>query len=97
MEGKLTRIGPVSYGKIMMPGMALFGLIYGLIMAIVVNFGGGTGTEVTGFEPLASLSWGLIIVFPILYGIIGFLMGVCTAAVYNLLASWVGGIVVKIE
>ena len=40
---------------------------------------------------------GAIILFPILYGIVGGIAGVIGAAVYNLAAGWVGGLEVDIS
>ena len=34
----------------------------------------------------------LIILFPILYAVMGFIGGIISAAIYNLIASWTGGI-----
>ena len=97
MEGKLTRIGPVSYGKIMGVGMALFGLVFGLIMAIAISIGGAMVGKAAGLGSLAGIGWALVIVLPITYGIMGFLIGLISAALYNLFAKIVGGIEVKIE
>ena len=40
---------------------------------------------------------GSIILFPILYGILGFLGGLITALPYNLIARFVGGIELELE
>jgi hypothetical protein len=38
-----------------------------------------------------------IIVFPIMYGLIGRVIASIVAALYNLAASWVGGLHVEVE
>lgn len=46
---------------------------------------------------IMGMGFGLIIIAPIMYGIMGFLVGVVGAFVYNLVAGWVGGIEVEVE
>jgi hypothetical protein len=49
----------------------------------------------------AAIATGLMIGFgimmPVIYGVMGFLIGVIGAAIYNLIASWIGGIEVEVE
>jgi hypothetical protein len=40
---------------------------------------------------------GSIIIFPILYGLIGGVVVAIVAAIYNLAASWVGGLQIDLE
>jgi hypothetical protein len=40
---------------------------------------------------------GFGIMMPVVYGVIGFVFGVIGAAIYNLIASWIGGIEVEVE
>ena len=40
---------------------------------------------------------GSIILFPIVYGIMGFIGGLITAVLYNLLAGFVGGIEMELQ
>ncbi|MFM8912259.1 MAG: hypothetical protein ACKOE6_04970 [Flammeovirgaceae bacterium] len=47
-----------------------------------------------GFGGFGFLS---IIIFPILYGGIGFVAGLIGAAIYNLIAGWVGGIKIELK
>ncbi len=54
--------------------------------------------------PLAAplgMAIGLMIVFglmiPVMYGVMGFIFGVIGAAIYNLIAGWIGGIEVEVE
>ena len=48
-----------------------------------------------------ALTAGLVFItglfFPIFYGMMGFIFGVITAAIYNVVAHWVGGIEVEVE
>jgi hypothetical protein len=43
------------------------------------------------------MGFGLLIFAPILYAAMGFLTGLIGALVYNLAASWLGGIEVEVE
>jgi len=80
--------------------LAFIGLIIGFFFGIIMSFAGmvAGGMENNYFLG-AGLSSGLgffaIVLFPIFYGIIGFVAGALGAVFYNLIASWVGG--VKIE
>jgi len=38
-----------------------------------------------------------IVFVPIIYGVIGFIIGVIGALLYNLVAKWVGGIEIELE
>ena len=37
------------------------------------------------------------ILMPVIYGVMGFIGGVIGAAVYNLVARWIGGIELEVE
>jgi hypothetical protein len=37
------------------------------------------------------------ILMPVIYGVMGFIGGVISAAVYNLVARWIGGIELEVE
>jgi hypothetical protein len=41
--------------------------------------------------------FGMGILMPVIYGVMGFIGGVIGAAVYNLVARWIGGIEVEVE
>jgi hypothetical protein len=82
----VRRVGVMSVGKI---GLVTYGLIAGVVgvlAALVTLFTTG---------PLAAL--GLLIGIPIGYGVIGFLGGIFTAWLYNLVAGWVGGIKIELS
>ena len=87
---KVKRIGVLSLAKILGLLYAVLGLIFGALFAVLSLFGFNAG-ETGLFFGTAS-----IIIFPILYGIMGFIGGAISAFFYNLVAKWIGGIEVEI-
>ena len=54
----------------------------------------------TGGPPaalIAAMMFGFGIFMPVFYGVFGFIFGVISAAIYNLIARWIGGIEVEVE
>ena len=98
----LKRIEPGSAFKVGIVVYAFLGLIVGICMALFsmiagslgnLASGGALGARALGF----GFGAGAIIIFPILYGVLGGIAGAIGAAVYNLVASWVGGLEVDIS
>ena len=99
----VKRIAPGSAFKVGMVVYAFLGLIVGICVALfsmvagslgsLAGDGGVPGARALGF----GFGFSAIIIFPILYGIIGGIGGVIGAAVYNLAAGWVGGLEVDIS
>ncbi|HYR73558.1 MAG TPA: hypothetical protein VEP12_19390 [Candidatus Acidoferrum sp.] len=82
----LNRIGPLSAAKVVAVLYAIFGLIMGAFFSIAALFrpdGGGLGAM-----------WGVaaVVIFPVLYGVLGFLVTLLTTWLYNVVAGAVGGI-----
>ena len=82
----LNRIGPLSAAKVVAVLYAIFGLIMGAFFSIAALFrpdGGGMGAM-----------WGVaaVVIFPVLYGVLGFLVTLLTTWLYNVVAGAVGGI-----
>jgi len=89
------KFGILSVANISALLYAIFGLIAGLFIALLSALFSAVGED---FTPLTfGLGFFSIIVFPIAYGVIGFIGGVIGAALYNLIARWVGGIQVELE
>ena len=86
---KVKRIGVLSLAKILGILYAIFGLVFGILFTIFGSAGFGVGMGPT----FGSVS---IIIFPILYGIMGFIGGLITAFFYNLVAGKVGGLEVEL-
>src|SRR2546427_2693974 len=94
----VKRIEPGSAFKVGLVVYAFLGLIVGICMALFSMVAGSLGSLAGGGVPGArSLGFGFglgaIIIFPILYGIVGGIGGGIPAGGSNLPAGWVGGVV----
>ncbi len=87
----IKKIGVLSFAKIEAVLMAIVGLAYGIIFAV---FGGGALTEAgaigAGYGVLG------IIILPIMYAVMGFVLGAVGAYLYNLVAKRIGGIEIEL-
>jgi hypothetical protein len=95
---EIKRIGILSMAKIYGLTMAILGLIIGIFIGFIMFFIGsfvGTSHGITPFFG-PTLGIGGFIIMPIIYGLLGFILGALCAVLYNLLASWVGGIEIEI-
>lgn len=94
----VKRIGPLSLAKISFALYLLIGLIVGAFVALI-SLTGVALADRGGAGPFLGMALGLgaIIVLPIFYGILGFLIGLISAAVYNLAAGMVGGVEIDLQ
>ena len=96
---RIKRIAPLQFGKVL-------AVLYGLLSLIIVPFytmflalasfappqrGGGAPTIMLGFGVI------MILILPVFYACMGFIFGVISAFIYNLVASWIGGIEIELE
>lgn len=87
MKKQLIRISVLQSSKIMTALYVLMGFIYTLIGIPMIIFGGNQLRMVGTFYLL----------MPVITGIFGFIFFVIFAAIYNLLAKWLGGFEVEIK
>ena len=94
----VRRVGPLSLAKIMGVLYVLVGLCFGAIVSLISIVGGAL---VPNDEPggMVGMLFGAaaIIVFPIFYGVLGFVMTLIGAALYNVVASMVGGVELDVQ
>jgi hypothetical protein len=91
-------VGLFSLAKILGIIYAFFGFLVGLFFSFFALMGAILGTTFADSpEPLVGIIFGAgsVFLFPIFYGILGFIGGIITAGIYNITANWVGGL--KIE
>jgi hypothetical protein len=92
----VRRIEPFSAAKV---GGMLYAIL-GLIAAVLITLfssaiGGMMGTSGAGMGAMFGI--GSIILFPILYGICGFILTLIMSVVYNAAAKFVGGIEIQVD
>ena len=89
----LRRLGILSLAKVTAIIMAVIGLIVGVFFALFAGVGALSGMPMW----FGGLGIAALILFPLLYAIIGFIYGAIVAAVYNVAASLVGGVELEFE
>lgn len=95
----LNKIDPLSVAKL----EGIIGVVVGLILGVIfASFGVMSGlypSESAMFANSMFANLGVvgIIVLPIFYGVTMFLAGLIGAWIYNLIASWVGGVKLQLE
>jgi hypothetical protein len=96
----LKKVGVLSCGKVLGTLYALLGLLIGAVVSIVAIVGAAIGSA-SGESPQAFLGllFGIaaIVAMPLLYGGMGFVGGLISAALYNIIAGFVGGLEVELE
>ena len=80
---------------------AALGLLFVPFFAVAAIFGAFAEHAAQGRSGSAAIAGGLFLVmslmFPIFYGAMGFIFGVVTAAIYNLVAGWIDCLEVEVE
>ena len=93
----ITRVGPLSVAKIAGILYAVIGLIIGAFFSLFSWVGGlaamANNDGAGGFAAIFGI--GAIILAPIFYGCLGFVMTLIMAALFNVAAGIVGGVEVE--
>jgi Na+-transporting NADH:ubiquinone oxidoreductase subunit NqrD len=94
MTTRLRSVNPLQLGLVFGLVYAVLAFVFALLYAL---FGAAilSHTGVLGMMP--AMGFGLVIVAPIMYFVIGFIVFVIVGALYNLVAGWIGGIEVTFE
>ena len=93
----INRIGPLSCARIAGALYAVIGLIAGAFLSLFSLAGAFGGLSSDSALPAALFGVGSIIILPIFYGVIGFVGSLVGAALYNAVASVVGGIEIDLQ
>jgi hypothetical protein len=90
----ITRVGPLSVAKIAGVLYAVIGLVIGAVFSLFAMVGGlaaaANNDGAGGFAAIFGM--GAIILLPIFYGCLGFVMTAIMAALFNVVAGIVGGV-----
>lgn len=97
----IKQIGVFSSGKIIGLIYALIGLLIGGLFSLFALISSAIGLAASGGETEAWIGAlfgvGAVIIFPIFYGVLGFVGGLLSALLYNLVAGLVGGLEIEVE
>ena len=93
----IKRIGPMSCAKITGTLYAAMGLVFGAIFSLLALAGGSAPDNSDAAGLGAMIGVGAIIIFPILYGCIGFVATIIAVWLYNVMAGLVGGIEMDVQ
>jgi hypothetical protein len=92
----IHRIGPMSLAKLSGTLYAILGLIIGALFSLAAMAGAiASGDDNAGMFG-AMFGIGAIVLFPLLYGCMGFIVSLIGAWLYNMLAGMVGGVEVDV-
>jgi hypothetical protein len=95
----VRRLGVWSIARIYGALSGAFGLIAGVILALLSMVGAGlasrSGDAPAFLGPLLGI--GAIVFLPLLYGVMGLVAGALSAVLYNVFAGMVGGIELDIQ
>jgi hypothetical protein len=101
---RVKRIGIGSAAKLSGAMYGAAGLIFGVIFGVAALIGAGFASQFAADSADAPPAFfgalfgvGAIFLFPLLYGLLGLVIGTITAALYNLFARLVGGLEVDLE
>lgn len=94
----IEHIGSLSLAKVLGGIYAAIGLVVGALFTLFALIGAAAGVssdpETAWIAPLFGVA--AIVVFPLLYGAMAFVMGLVASGLYNLIAARVGGIEVTL-
>ena len=93
----IRRVEPLAAAKVLGLVYVAFGLVIGVIFAVFSLLGGLATARASGVGFGAGFGLAAIIIMPILYGCIGFVITLIGAAVYNWAAGVAGGIQIQTD
>jgi hypothetical protein len=88
-------VGVMSVAKIMGLIYACLGLIFAPLFLFVGLVGSALGQQKAPFAGVIGIF--VAVFMPVLYGLMGFIMGAIGAFLYNQFARWVGGFELELE
>jgi len=94
MKKRLAHIAPLQLGLVLGILYGIISLVFVIPFFIIVSLvGAASAGSGTGAQALPAIFSGIFLIFlPVIYAVLGFIGGVISAFVYNLIAKWTGGI-----
>ena len=93
----IKRFQPLSVGKVAGVLYGAMGLVVGAIVSLATTIGGLARHDAFGALAGGLAGIGAIVLLPILYGCLGFIVAIIAAWLYNLAAGFVGGIEIDVK
>ena len=98
MKKRIARIAPLKTGIVLAVLYALLAVFMVPVFLLMGIGAAATAVRQGGAQlPFAFIFGAGAFMLPVFYGVIGFVFGVISAAIYNLVAKWTGGIEVTVE
>ncbi|REG85352.1 hypothetical protein [Algoriphagus antarcticus] len=94
---KIEKIGVSSAAKIYGLTLGVLGFVIGIFYALFMSAFSGLLGDTFPISNAGGLGLIMVIVFPIMYGFLGFIMGALGAVVYNFVASKIGGLEIQLS
>ena len=94
----IKRVGPLSIAKLMGVMYLFIGLLFAGFLTLVATIGRGFGVSPNPqFGAMSFLGPLAFVVLPLLYGAMGFIVGLISGALYNVIAGWTGGVEIETQ
>lgn len=93
---EIKKIDTLSTGKVFGILYAFIGLIFGLFITFFSLIGLAISPDSSGLIAIL-FGVGAILLLPLFYGVLGFITGLISALLYNIVVKFVGGIKIEIS
>lgn len=86
----ITRVGPLSVAKVAGLLYAIIGLLFGVFISLFAMAGFAAGANDSPFRAVFGV--GAVILLPIFYGCLGFVMTLIMSWLFNIVVGITGGV-----
>ena len=97
LKRRIKSVTPLQYGKMSAAIFGALGLVLFPFILIATVIPAIMSRGDTSVPVLVLTAVFVAVLCPVVYGLMGFLMGVIGAWLYNLMARWLGGIEIELE
>ncbi|SFA88739.1 hypothetical protein [Algoriphagus aquimarinus] len=94
---KIEKIGVSSAAKIYGLTLGILGFVIGIFYALFLSAFSGLLGNSFPISSAGGLGIVMVIAFPIMYGIMGFIIGALGSVIYNFVASKIGGLEIQLS